>query len=258
TLARLGRTAAFAGVVGDDAAGRMIADGLRRERVGVDGLVRRAGFRSPVSVILVENGRRAIIEHAQYGLPLAFDELERAGVGFDDCRTLLIDARLVAVQLEAARRVRRAGGHVVLDCGHPRPGVDELLSLTDVAIFSYTYAEAMLGASYDARVFLEAVAGRLPPDGPRIAGLTLGPAGCAIYAPQSGFARIGGHAVDAVDPTGAGDVFHGAFVHAHLAGRAPEQAARFANAAAALKCTAMTGRAVLPDEQAIWQLALGR
>ncbi len=63
-----------------------------------------------------------------------------------------------------------------------------------------------------------------------------------------------GFAVPVVDTTGAGDVFHGAFLLAMLereAGRKPTpeavtEALRFANAAAALKCRALGGRAGIP------------
>jgi sugar/nucleoside kinase (ribokinase family) len=61
--------------------------------------------------------------------------------------------------------------------------------------------------------------------------------------------------VDALDTTGAGDVFHGAFIHALLANETPEAAARFANAAAAAKCRGMTGRAPIPSEKEIRELA---
>jgi sugar/nucleoside kinase (ribokinase family) len=66
---------------------------------------------------------------------------------------------------------------------------------------------------------------------------------------------IPGHKVDAVDSTGAGDVFHGAFIHALLANETPEAGARFANAAAAAKCRGMTGRAAIPSEKEIRELA---
>jgi sugar/nucleoside kinase (ribokinase family) len=168
---------------------------------------------------------------------------------------LIVDVRAPEVQIEAARRVRDAGGIVVLDCGHPRRGVDEILNFTDVAILSYTYPLSLQGKDYDLTEFLGELCSRLPEDGLRIAGLTLGAEGCALFTPESALTRIPGHRVDAIDSTGAGDVFHGAFVHALLNGETPESAARFANAAAALKCTGMTGRTPLPAEEEIWKLA---
>jgi sugar/nucleoside kinase (ribokinase family) len=142
-----------------------------------------------------------------------------------------------------------------LDCGHPRRGVEEILEHADIAILSCTYPQSLYGEDYDPEEFLKELRSRLPLDGPRIAGLTLGEDGCCISTPESSFIRIPGHPVDAVDSTGAGDVFHGAFVHAFLNQETPESAAHFANAAAALKCTGMSGRAPLPPEDKIWELA---
>jgi ribokinase len=255
TLTRLGHRASFCGVVGMGAAGHFIVDSLDQEGIDTHGVVFRAGFPSPTSVILVEGGRRTIFEWRQYDLPLSFDELEAKQVPFEDFRFLLVDARLPEVQIEAARRVRGAGGKVVLDCGHPRAGVEDILALTDVAILSHTYPRTLLGDSYDLEGFLTDLAARLPEDGPRIAGLTLGADGCAILAPDSSFVRVPGHKVTAVDSTGAGDVFHGAFLHAFMGGSSPEEAARFANAAAALKCKGMTGRSPLPPDGEIWRFA---
>jgi sugar/nucleoside kinase (ribokinase family) len=251
TLARLGNRVGFAGVVGDNATGRFIAESLQKEAVDTNGIVFRRGFHSPTSVILVENGRRTILECFQYDLPLSIDELDARNVLFDQCLFFLMDARLPEIHSEAARRVRAAGGQVVLDCGHPRRGVIQLLKRTDIAIFSYTYPETIHGTSYDLRDFLAGLSQSLPTDGPQIAGLTMGAEGCAIYTPTTSLVRIPGHSVDAVDSTGAGDVFHGAFVHAYLHGESPLEAARFANGAAALKCKGMTGRSPIPPEEEI-------
>jgi 2-dehydro-3-deoxygluconokinase len=57
---------------------------------------------------------------------------------------------------------------------------------------------------------------------------------------------IPAHAVQAVDATGAGDTFCGTFLARILAGDAPEAAARYANAAAALKCTGYGAVAPIP------------
>jgi sulfofructose kinase len=48
--------------------------------------------------------------------------------------------------------------------------------------------------------------------------------------------------VNCVDTTGAGDVFHGAFCYGVLEGWPIEQILEFANAMAALNCTALGAR----------------
>ena len=60
--------------------------------------------------------------------------------------------------------------------------------------------------------------------------------------------RIAGHRVDAVDATGAGDCFDGAFVTRMLTGDEPIAAARYANAAAALATTGFGAVAPLPRD----------
>ncbi|HEY9451130.1 MAG TPA: PfkB family carbohydrate kinase, partial [Bradyrhizobium sp.] len=55
------------------------------------------------------------------------------------------------------------------------------------------------------------------------------------------------YAVTAVDTTGAGDVFHGAYALAIGARLAADDATSFAAAAAALKCTRPGGRAGIPS-----------
>ena len=53
-------------------------------------------------------------------------------------------------------------------------------------------------------------------------------------------------AVQAVDTTGAGDVYHGAFIYGMLKGWELRERMRFANAAAALKCRSLGGRGPAP------------
>jgi hypothetical protein len=59
--------------------------------------------------------------------------------------------------------------------------------------------------------------------------------------------------VDAVDTTGAGDVFHGAYLYGHLQGWPAVPRLRFAAAAAALKCRHLGGRAGIPTRAEVEQ-----
>lgn len=253
-LARFGYRCGFSGVVGDDHGGRFVRDELVREGVDVSGLALREGVDTATSLILVSGEHRSICEWGQVEQPLAAADVEPFADALARCRALLIDARLPEAQAAAARRVRSGGGFVLLDAGHPRPGVDTVLPLTDVAIVSHTFP-AGLPDRPDPEAFLESLVDRLAPDGLRIAGVTLGSQGCLLRSADEGLVRIEGHEIDVVDTTGAGDVFHGAFAAALLDGESLSDAARFANAAAALKCRGRTGRARLPDRDEIWRLA---
>jgi 2-dehydro-3-deoxygluconokinase len=81
--------------------------------------------------------------------------------------------------------------------------------------------------------------------GPKVVVLKMGEAG-AYLATQAYRVRIPRYAVQVVDATGAGDAFCGSFLARVLAGDAPEQAARYANVAAALKCTGYGAVAPIP------------
>jgi sugar/nucleoside kinase (ribokinase family) len=60
--------------------------------------------------------------------------------------------------------------------------------------------------------------------------------------------------VAAVDTTGAGDAFHAGYAHALGAGAELPEALRSGCAVAALACTALGGRAGLPDRAALGRL----
>jgi sugar/nucleoside kinase (ribokinase family) len=136
--------------------------------------------------------------------------------------------------------------------------VEEILALCDVAILSHSYPRTLHGEDYRPEWFVRDLARRMPDAGRRIAGLTLGTEGALLAAGGGEPIRVPGIALAAaevLDTTGAGDVFHGAFIFELLRGRPAGDACRFANAAAALKCLGLTGRATLPPAGEIRRVA---
>jgi len=97
----------------------------------------------------------------------------------------------------------------------------------------------------------EEVARRILDRGPRAVVLKQGAAGCTLFPAGRPPVRLPGWAVDAVDTTGAGDAFAGAFVAAWLAGSGFEEAAALANAAGALTTTGLGAVTPIPDRQAV-------
>ncbi|HEX5680149.1 MAG TPA: sugar kinase [Desulfobacterales bacterium] len=74
--------------------------------------------------------------------------------------------------------------------------------------------------------------------GPKVVVVKLGAEG-ALLATAEGLRRVPPYKVDAVDMSGAGDTFDGAFVASYLAGRPVDECLRFANAAAAITTTGL-------------------
>jgi 2-dehydro-3-deoxygluconokinase len=81
--------------------------------------------------------------------------------------------------------------------------------------------------------------------GPKLVVMTMGKEG-VILASEEARHRLAPHKVEAVDATGAGDTFNGSFLARLIAGDAPLDAARYANAAAALSTTGYGAVAPIP------------
>jgi 2-dehydro-3-deoxygluconokinase len=92
--------------------------------------------------------------------------------------------------------------------------------------------------------------------GPSIVALTLGSEG-VLVATRDARSRISGHSVEAVDATGAGDTFDGAFLARFLEKGDPFEAARYANAAAALSTLRYGAAASIPRKEEVLRFLEG-
>lgn len=244
-LARLGHRVAYAGVCGDDPAGCAVAPGL--ESFGVDprGLKVVPGAGSQQAFILVQanDGERTIIWYRDQACRLEPSDLDPDLIS--QARVLHLDGHFLEVSLAAARLARGQGLLVSLDGERVYPGSQELVSLCQVVVGSRSFAQRLTGID-DPRRALEALAEL----GPAWVGRTMGHQGAELLADGQYYFQPA-FAVQAMDTTGAGDVFHGGLVHALLLGQDPAQALATASAAAALSVTAMGGRGCLADRAAL-------
>lgn len=238
--ARLGLRAAYVGTVGDDAAADEVLAPLVEAGVDLRGVKRVVGAPTRTATVLVDaaSGERTILGYRDPRLALVPADLEPGPIERAAC--LHVDAVDVEASAFAADVARRAGVPVVLDADGPAPGLEKLLAKVDFPIVSRGLAEAMGG-----RGGLRAALAELCALGARLAVVTLGEYGA--------LARFGGwliespaFRVDARDTTGAGDVFHAAFVLGLLEGMACEPILRTANAAAAMSCRALGAQGGLP------------
>lgn len=117
--------------------------------------------------------------------------------------------------------------------------------LCDILLPSLEDAEALTGHHHPDSIIDHYLAA-----GAQLVVLKMGKAG-AILATPEGREPVPGRPVQAIDATGAGDTFDGAFLARVLAGDAPSEAARFANAAAALSTTGVGAVAPMPSEAAV-------
>ena len=241
TLSRLGVPTAFAGKIGNDMAGRVVKEEF--DLYGVDSahLVMAPGARTPVSMILVDEstGQRTIMAGGS-SVEMSPSEVPAGVVA--SAKYLLLDTTTRQAALAAARIARDAGVPVVLDADSlSRPqDIGELLRSTDYLIASKVFAEALTGLTGPSKA-VEALAGY----GSSAAVVTLGEAGSLTLAGGRSF-HTPAFPVEVVDTTGAGDVYHGAFIFGLLREWRLEKTAEFASAVAAMSCTRLGGRQGIP------------
>ena len=241
TLARLGVQTGYVGVLGEDQEGRFLYDRFVQEGVDVTRLRMRSDAGTNICLLLVEQAtaQRAILCHQRVkASALSLDDADRAYI--QSARVLHLDGQFLPAAIQAAYWAREAGRKVCLDANHPRPGLEELLPLVDWLVVAESFPAALTGISNP-----EDAAQGLLSIGAEVLVVTQGERGCQVWTVDEQF-RAPGFPVRAVDTTGAGDAFHGAFVYAMLQGWDLHQVATFANAVAAINCQTLGGRRGLP------------
>lgn len=247
--ARLGAAATLVARLGDDPFAAMMIEELERD--GVDcALVRRCpGYRSPVSAVIIDrHGERLVVSYSDPDIPADAGWID-AGVlrGADAAyaETRWIEAALALLPL-----ARAAGLPSVLDADR-RPTRPEVLGLPTHVGFSAPALRELTGiedlASGLAHASRNAANVFLVTDGDRGAWYMDG--GSVRHEPA--------FPVRAVDTLGAGDTWHGALAMGLAEGQPLAMAVRFANAAAALKCTVFGGRKGMPRRDQVDALLAG-
>jgi sulfofructose kinase len=237
-VAKLGASVAFWGRAGNDAAGAEMRSAFVAEGVDVDNFRLFPNGRSSVSGIIVDrSGERQIVNFR--GLfPEAADWLPLEAVARASC--VLADPRWVEGAATLFREARARGIPAVLDGDVADADVFErLLPLTDHAIFSEPALTSFAGSARD-----ESLAS-LARFGCRVIAVTRGDAGVSWYE-NGQLHQQAAFAVDVVDTTGAGDVFHGAYALAIGVGLDVRAAMAFSAATAAMKCRHAGGRNGIP------------
>lgn len=248
-LSRFGRRCMFVGRWAADWPGGFIAEDLLRERLDVDGCVRDDSGSTGLAHVWIDHATATRTIAYWRGGIAELDAVDIDEDRFALCRVLHLDGWSSRAAIRAAEIVRGHGGHVFLDAGSPKPGTERLIPLVHCMICPQRFMEEFFG--HDNPDKGAAQLRRLGVD--RVA-LTRGAAGCLLYA-EDGRRQQPAYDVDAVDTTGAGDVFCGAMIHAYLQRMDIDQTLRFAAAASALKCKKLGNRDALPSLDQAMHLA---
>jgi sugar/nucleoside kinase (ribokinase family) len=244
---RLGARCAYEGVLGHDDLSLYAVKAMESEGIDLS-RVERNGKAGPVhSHIIVGNdhGTRNIFFDFSRLFPPGQSALKDA-VG--TVRVLMIDHYNVEQKLAAVRFAREKEISIVADFeGIEAPCFPKLLEAVDHLILSHDFA-VKLGVGSSPAAIIKALW-----NGDRKAVvITCGAKGGWFVTSASDKPRkFPAYAVKAVDTTGCGDVFHGAYA-ASLARRLPvEECLRLASAAAALKASRPAGPNAIPGRKEV-------
>ena len=246
--ARLGASTAYLGPIAPTTWGGLTRAGLEREGVDTNHAPTRPGGEQAVSVILVDQatGQRSILFDRGEMVELSPDEVPADLIA--SARALHLDGVHLEAACHAAQIARRAGVLVSFDggAGDLWTGTERLLPLVDLLVVARRFAESHTGQADP----LLAGPALLATYRPRQVVITDGARGCWYWDTGEHFHQPA-FLTDAVDTTGAGDVFHGAYLYATLQGWPARNCLAFAAATAALKCRALGGRAGIPTRQQV-------
>ena len=240
-LSRFGIKTSFLGSVSNDLFGLEIVRGLKRERVDFHFLKVTPGYSSQFAFIAVtqKNGNRTIFWNRGTVPHLKMKDVNLQP--FSKAEILHLDGLMIEASQEAARQAKRMGLRVVLDAGTMREGSKELTALVDVLIASEKFVEPLVGVEASSEKALKA----LMQLGPEEVIITMGARGSIGWDGEKMILQKA-FPVRAVDTTGAGDVYHGAYIYSMLQGWPMERGMRFASAVSALKCKKGGAREGIP------------
>jgi len=234
--AKLGLVPELLATVADDWLGRMFLDMAVKYGIPVHARKVRA---SSLSFIMPNDGKRAIVRCRDDDYLGPFPRLNLSG-----CRALHVDGHQPDAALYYAKVAREAGILTSLDGGGLRSNTHELLSFIDIAIVSERLCEQM---GFEPARMLDYLKSR----GCSIGGVTLGERGLVWYDKMGTVRTLPALTVPVdrvIDTSGAGDVFHGAYVYSFLtdATKSWEEHFRFGRAASAHKIQHLGNEAGLP------------
>jgi len=230
--ARAGVATTFVGAVGDDGFGEMVRSGLAADSIDVTHL-KTTGKPTGTALIAVDNtGENTIIVEAGANTDVAdLTAADSSAISAASALVMQLEIPLATV-ISAAKVARAVGTQVILNAAPIQALPAELLENLDILIVN-EHEAAELAKDNGLSEELEGIGERLLSLVSTVI-VTLGSKGAALHRAGSEPVIVPAHRVTAVDATGAGDTFCGAFAAAVVEGMMLDDALRFAGAAASI------------------------
>ncbi len=238
--AGFGLRTAYLGSVGNDHNGRLLLSELGERNVDISHVMtRECPNRFAVITVDETTGERIVLWDRDDRLNLAPAEIDAGLIA--SARLVHVDDEDQGAAITAATIARDAGVPCCSDIDRITDRTRDLVAAVSIPIFAQHVLPAITGEDdleRALRVVRRTHAGVLC--------VTLGAHGAMMLVGDECLSDPG-FVVNAVDTTGAGDVFRAAFIYATLKGYSPRDLLRFSNAAAAVSCTRAGAMASVPS-----------
>lgn len=248
--AKLGAKTGFVGIVGDDLWGDSLIRDFKRLGVDATRVVKRSGQNTPLTVLILDQGgRRANI------LP-PFPSLRLEEIDMDyllDTKILhthLFDGEIfkyVAIEARKKKIILSTDLELQRIKQIPSGELKGFLSLSDL-VFLNQETLAWIAPSKD----IETAANSLREAGPKAVVITMGAEGRFVATPNESICTAP-FRVKALDATGAGDAFAGAFCYGWLQGWPLRKIMEFASSASALVVIQLGARTGLSNLEEVFK-----
>lgn len=248
--AKLGAKTTFIGKLGRDILGDKLIDTMRRAGVRLNHLMIDAEARTGTAVIVVDrSGENQIVVVSGANMEVRPQDIRRHRQAFTGASVALLQ---LEIPLETVRTglmaAKAAGCTVVLNPAPARALPRTLLRYVDFLTPNVTEAGMLSGVPVRNEADAERAGRKLLALGVGAVIVTMGKSGCLLV--QNGAAkRFRAHKVKAVDTTGAGDAFNGAFALELARGADIDRAIERAMSVAAFSVTRMGAQASMPTRR---------
>ncbi len=235
-LSRWGVRAKYIGKVGGDEWGQFSLHSILQEGVDVSSVTIEPDATNQFAAIIVDrtSGERTILWNRDERLMYREGELEKEEICSG--KLLHLDGHDIRAAIRSASWAKEEGIPTVVDLDKVEPLTLDLIKKIDFVITSARFPTLFTGISDREKALVE-----MQRRAPGFLCATLGREG-AMALVDGEIVYVKGFEVDAIDTTGAGDVFHAAFIYGLLQNWELREILRFANGAAALKCGEVGGR----------------
>lgn len=231
--------------IGKDFYGKQILRVLETYGVEATYVIEDKEFSTPVSAIIANsmNGSRTIFNCPGHQRELNFRYPDRADV-------ILVDGHELQASIEALQKYPNAVS--VIDAGTYKEETRTLGALVDHLVCSQDFARQYMGIQLDDQnqeVWLKAFS-LLHEINEKNIVVTLGESGL-LYEKEGEICHLPAYRVKAVDTTGAGDIFHGAYAYCIQKGYSLEDTLKISSAASAISVQTLGGQPSIPDKERV-------